>query len=167
MGKILVYTESRIIETVEITLHYDDKTEMKTKITVGDEVAFRYLHNKELVDIQGVVLNIIPGRQTILKIDASGKYKAELVEICIDNIREFLDLNPGPDSGEVEIPSDKEDENKDPIDEENKDQTPSDEEEQTKEPIVDEENKDQTSSDNNPDEVIDNNEDPVETEVGN
>ncbi len=96
MSKMLVYVEDRILQSVEIALHFDDHSVERTEAKVGEQLAIRYLYKKNIIDVQGRVVDIFVNRfkQTTIKLDVSTQYRSLIIFVSTDNIRGILPIEP-------------------------------------------------------------------------
>ena len=116
---MLVYVEDRILQSVAITLHFDDHSVERTEVKVGEQLAIRYLYKKNIIDVQGRVVDIFVNKfkQTTIKLDISTKHHSLIIFVSTDNIRGILPVEPDAfiklinsiNNGEEGIPGDPED----------------------------------------------------------
>lgn len=93
---MLVYVEDQILHSVAINLHFDDHSVERTEVKVGEQLAIRYLYKKNIIDVQGRVVDIFVNKfkQTTIKLDVSTKYHSLIIFVTTDNIRGILPVEP-------------------------------------------------------------------------
>lgn len=93
---MLVYVEDKILQSVAITLHFDDHSVERTEVKVGEQLAIRYLYKKNIIDLQGRVVDIFINKfkQTTIKLDVSTQNHSLIVFVVTDNIRGILPVEP-------------------------------------------------------------------------
>lgn len=96
MSKMLVYVEDKILQSVVITLHFDDHSVERTEAKVGEQLAIRYLYKKNIIDLQGRIVDIFINKfkQTTIKLDVSTKNHSLVLFVTTDNIRGILPVEP-------------------------------------------------------------------------
>lgn len=96
MSKMLVYVEDQILQSVAITLHFDDHSVERTEVKVGEQLAIRYLYKKNIIEVQGRVVDIFVNKfkQTTIKMDVSTQNHSLIIFVTTDNIRGILPVEP-------------------------------------------------------------------------
>ena len=105
---MLLTNKSKLNFYVDIDLTFDDDSNKKTTLNVGDKTRIVFRYNGVKKEIQGEIKSIYPSRviesnlygtkklSAILEIDAFDDYKSNMVKVDISDI---LDILPLEESG--------------------------------------------------------------------
>lgn len=91
---MLIRTDNKLLNNLDVTLYFDDSSVKKTILKVGDRHKITYIENEQLETVEGVITNIIPHiSDVVIYMDCSNQFKSKEVKLYSNMIRDiYVDL---------------------------------------------------------------------------